>query len=176
MKKGSVLSAYFSHSGNTRAIAEMIHKNAGGNIFEIVSVDLYPDDYDAVVEQAKKELDTDFMPRLKAKVMDMDSYTTVFIGYPNWWGTLPRPVAAFLSEYDFAQKTIAPFCTHEGSDLGHSVADIRKMCPQSSILDGLAIRGGEVKNAQDEVSVWLREIGMTAKSELLLVSGKSVDH
>jgi flavodoxin len=76
---------------------------------------------------------------------------------------VPRPVAAFLSEYDFAQKTIAPFCTHEGSGLGHSVADIRKMCPQSTILDGLAIRGGDVKNAHVEVSRWLREIGMTAK-------------
>ena len=82
-------------------------------MFEILSVNNYPADYDAVVEQAKKELDTEFRPRLKTKVTNMDSYTTVFVGYPNWWGTMPRPVAAFLSDYDFAQKTIAPFCTHE---------------------------------------------------------------
>ena len=163
MKKSSVLSAYFSHSGNTRAIAEMIYKNAGGNIFEIVSVDPYPADYDAVVEQAKKELDTEFRPRLKTKVTDMDSYTTVFVGYPNWWGTMPRPVAAFLSEYDFAQKTIAPFCTHEGSGLGRSVKDIRKLCPAATVLDGLAIRGGSVNHAQDAVAGWLREIGITGK-------------
>jgi flavodoxin len=163
MKKGSVLSAYYSHSGNTRAIAEMIHKNAGGNIFEIVSVDPYPADYDAVVEQAKKELDTDFRPTLKTKVTDMDSYTTVFIGYPNWWGTMPMPVYTFLEEYNLSGKTLVPFCTHEGSGLGHSVADIRKMCPHSTVLDGLAIRGGEVKNAQDEVSGWLQDISMTTK-------------
>jgi flavodoxin len=163
MKKSSVLVAYFSHSGNTRMIAEQIHKNAGGKMFEILSVNTYPADYDAVVEQAKKELDTEFRPSLKTKVTDMDSYTTVFVGYPNWWGTMPRPVAAFLSEYDFAQKTIAPFCTHEGSGLGHSVADIRKMCPQSIVRNGLAISGAEVKNAHDDVFGWLREIGMTPK-------------
>jgi flavodoxin len=87
----------------------------------------------------------------------------IFLGYPNWYGTMPMPVFTFLEEYDFSKKTIAPFCTHEGSGMGRSVADIKKMCPQSTVLDGLAIRGGDVKNAQDEVSGWLREIGMTAK-------------
>ena len=163
MKKSSVLVAYFSHSGNTRMIAEQIHKNAGGKMFEILSVNNYPADYDAVVEQAKKELDTEFRPRLKTKVTDMDSYTTVFVGYPNWWGTMPRPVAAFLSDYDFAQKTIAPFCTHEGSGMGRSVTDIRNLCPAATILDGLAIRGGSVNHDQDAVAGWLREIGITGK-------------
>jgi len=163
MKKGSVLSAYFSHSGNTRVIAEHIHKISGGKMFEIVPVNPYPTDYDAVVEQAKKELDTDFMPRLKTKVADMNSYAMVIIGYPNWWGTVPRPIAAFLSEYDFTQKTIAPFCTHEGSGMGRSVSDIRNFCPKATVLDSLAIRGGSVHHAQDTVTSWLREIGITRK-------------
>jgi flavodoxin len=164
MKKGSVLSAYFTHSGNTRVIAEQIQKNAGGKIFEIIPVNTYPTDYDAVVEQAKRELDTDLMPRLKSKVTDMDAYTTVFVGYPNWWGTVPRPVAAFLSEYDFAQKTIAPFCTHEGSGMGRSVSDIRNLCQKATVLDGLAILGGSVNHAEDAVVGWLREIGITRKT------------
>jgi len=159
-KKVSALSAYFSHSGNTRVIANQIHESVGGDIFEIMSVDSYPDDYDEVVEQARKELDKKYRPRLKMKVKNMDSYNVVFIGYPNWWGTIPRPVATFLSEYDFSGKTIVPFCTHEGSALGRSVADIKGLCPQSTILEGLAVRGSDVNNARNKVSGWLRELGI----------------
>lgn len=156
-----ILVAYFSHSGNTHEIANQIRKNVGSSIFEIVTVDPYPSDYDEVVEQARKELREEYRPELKTKVEDMESYNVVFIGYPNWWGTIPRPVATFLSEYDFSGKTIVPFCTHEGSRLGRSVTDITRLCPQSTILDSLAVRGRNVKNAQNEVSSWLRKIGVT---------------
>jgi len=163
MKNVSALSAYFSHSGNTRVIANQVHESVGGDIVELVSMDSYPTDYNAVVERARKELDEEYLPTLKTMIRNMESYKVVFVGYPNWWGTVPRPVATFLTEYDLSGKTIAPFCTHEGSGLGRSVADIRKMCPQSTVLEGLAIRGGEVKHAKDSVAGWLREIGMTAK-------------
>jgi flavodoxin len=160
MEHISVLSAYFSHSGNTRVIAEYIHENAGGDIFEIVSVDPYPADYNEVVEQARKELGEKYRPELRTKVENMDAYTVVFIGYPNWWGTIPRPVATFLSDYDLSGKMLVPFCTHEGSALGRSVADIRGICPQSTVLGGLPVRGGDVHNARHKVSGWLRELGM----------------
>jgi flavodoxin len=166
MKKNSALTAYFSHSGNTREIGRLIHENIGGDLFEIVPVDLYPADYDAVVEQARKELSEKFMPGLKTKVENMDSYNVIFIGYPNWWGTVPRPVAAFLSEYDLSGKTIVPFCTHEGSALGRSVADIKGLCSQSTILEGLPVRGSDVKNAKNKVSGWLRELGMKKQKSL----------
>jgi hypothetical protein len=112
------------------------------------------------VEQARKELDREYRPELKTKVENMDAYTVVFVGYPNWWGTIPRPVATFLSEYDLSGKTIVPFCTHEGSALGRSVADIKKLCPQSTTLEGLPVRGSDVHNARNKVSGWLRELGM----------------
>lgn len=137
--------AYFSHSGNTREIAIQIHKNIGSNIFEIQSVNPYPSEYNEVVEQAKQELQSGYQPELKTAVKDMKSYEAVFIGYPNWWGTIPRPVAAFLSKHDFSGKTIVPFCTHEGSRLGRSITDITRLCPQSTVLNGLAVRGREVK-------------------------------
>ena len=156
----NILVVYFSHSGNTRVIANQIHEKVGGDIFEIVTVNPYPMDYDAVVDQAKQEQEDNYRPELATKVENMDSYDVVFIGYPNWWGTMPMPVFTFLEEYDFSGKTIIPFCTHEGSGLGRSVEDITKLCPQSTILDGLAIRGSSVENSQDEVSEWLREIGM----------------
>ncbi len=161
MKNVSALSAYFSHSGNTRVITDQIPKSVGGDIFEIVPMDPYPRNYNEVVEQAHKELGADYWPRLKTKVENLDSYDLVFVGYPNWWGTIPRPVATFLSEYDLSGKTIAPFCTHGGGGLGRSVTDIGTLCPQATVLDGLAVRDGSVKNAQTQVADWLRSIGMT---------------
>ncbi len=157
-EENNILVAYFSHSGNTRVIANQIRESVGGDFFEIVAVDPYPGDYDAVVEQARKELREEYRPKLKTKVENMESYNVVFVGYPIWWGTIPMPVATFLSEYDFSGKTIVPFCTHEGSRLGRSVTDIKELCPQSTILDGLAVRGRDVKNAQNEISEWLPEL------------------
>lgn len=156
----NILVAYFSHSGNTREIANQIHGRIGGDLFEIVTVNPYPSEYGAVVDQARKEQADDYRPELATKVENMESYDVVFVGYPNWFETMPMAVFSFLEEYDLSGKTIVPFCTHEGSRLGRSVEDIKRLCPQSTILDGLAIRGGDVKNAQNEVYEWLHELGM----------------
>ncbi len=160
IKENNILVVYFSHSGNTRVIANQIHEKVGGDIFEIVTVNPYPTDYDAVVDQAKQEQEDNYRPELATEVENMDSYDVVFIGYPNWWGTMPMPVFTFLEEYNFSGKTIIPFCTHEGSGLGRSVEDITTICPQSTIQKGLAIRGSSVETAQEDVSKWLHEIGM----------------
>jgi flavodoxin len=156
-----ILVAYFSYSGNTREIANQIHKSVGGDIFEIQVVKPYPDDYDAVVKQARQELNSSHKPALKTNMENIKSYDLVFIGYPNWYSTVPAPVRVFLSVYDFSGKTIIPFCTHEGSGLGQSATDISKLCPKSTLLDGVAIRGREVKTAQNEVVEWLRKIKIT---------------
>ncbi len=155
-----ILVAYFSRSGNTREIAKQIHGLVGGEIFEIVNANPYPTDYDATVERARKELEESYRPKLKFKLENAKSYDIIFLGYPDWWSTFPMPVATFLAENDFSGKAIAPFCTHEGSQLGRSIADIAKLCPRSKILDGLAIRGGRVKNAQDDVAKWVKRLGL----------------
>jgi flavodoxin len=155
-----ILVAYFSHSGNTREIANQIHKIAGGNIFEIQSVNPYPNEYNATVKQARKELDSNYKPILKTKLDNIKSYDLVFIGHPNWWGTFPAPIRTFLTEYDMSGKTIVPFCTHEGSGQGRSITDILKLCPKSTLLEGVAIWGSNVKSAQNEISEWLRKINL----------------
>lgn len=157
-EKQKILIAYFSRTGNTREIANQIHKIVGGDIFEIQSANPYPEDYNAVVEQARKELDSDYRPPLKTQVKDLESYDMIYLGYPIWWGTYPMPVKTFLADNDFSGKIIAPFCTHEGSALGRSVTDLKEICPNSTVLTGLAIRGSTVKNAQDKVSEWLKNI------------------
>ena len=153
-----ILVAYFSWSGNTREIANQIHKIVRGDLFEIVTVNKYPRDYDETVKQAREELETNGKPQLASEVEDIESYDLIFIGYPNWCYTIPAPVASFLLKCDSAEKTIAPFCTHGGDGLGNSVEDIAKLCHHSLVLEGLAIRGSEVRNAQSKVSEWLRMI------------------
>ena len=154
-KNSNVLVAYFSHSGNTREVAEQVHQRVGGDLFPIVPVDPYPADYDAVVEKARQELNEGLRPKLNSKVEDIGRYDTVFVGYPDWWGTIPMPVATFLAENDLSGKAIVPFCTHEGSGLGRSADDIRELCPRSTVRDGLAVRGRNAKKAQSEITVWL---------------------
>lgn len=93
-------------------------------------------------------------------VADMDAYDLIYIGYPNWWGTMPMAVFTFLESYDFSGKTIVPYCTHEGSGLGSSERDIRKFCPNAKVLSGLAIKGGSVGGADHELECWLKKLGL----------------
>ena len=146
--------------GNTEIIAKMVQDAVGDDLFQIVTVKSYPENYRETTDVASQELGQNARPELAAHVENMADYDVIILCYPNWWGTIPMAVFTFLEEYDFSGKTIAPLCTHEGSRLGRSVADITKLCPQSTILDGLAIRGGSVKNAQNEVAEWLRHIGI----------------
>jgi flavodoxin len=146
--------------GNTEVIAKKIQEMTGGNLLHIEAVNAYPEDYTKTTEIAQQELRTNARPKLASHPESIASYDVIFLGYPNWWGTMPMPVFSFLEEYDLSGKTIVPFCTHEGSGLGWSVSEIRKTCPQSTVMEGLAIRGGDVKNAQDDISGWLRELGM----------------
>ena len=82
------------------------------------------------------------------------------MGYPNWYGTMPMALFTFLEEYDFSGKTIIPFCTHEGSGMGSSESDIKKICPKSNILEGLPIKGGSADKAGKDISNWLQKLGM----------------
>jgi flavodoxin len=153
-----ILVVYFSHSGNTRVIAEQIKEATGADIFEIQPLKEYPKDYDSVVAQAKIEVNANYKPALKTEVSNIGKYDTIFVGSPNWWGTIAPPVATFLSSYNFEGKTIIPFITHEGSAMGNSVSDIKKLCPKSTVLDGLAIRGSYVKDAKNDIIKWLQKI------------------
>ena len=147
-------------NGNTEIIANMVQEAVGGDLFQIVTVKSYPENYRETTDVASQEQGQNARPELATHVENMGDYDVIILCYPNWWGTIPMAVFTFLEEYDFSGKTIAPLCTHEGSRLGRSVTDITKLCPQATILDGLAIRGGDVKNAQDEIAGWLRKIGM----------------
>lgn len=157
-----ILIAYFSHSGNTRVIAEQIRSLAGGDLFEISTVNPYPRDYNAVLNVSEREKKENSRPELTAAVENMADFDVIIVGYPNWWGTMPMAVWHFLEQYDLSGKTILPFCTHEGSALGSSEKDIIKTCPGASVLPGLAVRGSQVKAAQNAVANWLRKAKLIA--------------
>jgi len=144
--------------GNTEVAATMIQKITGSDMFYIEAVKPYPKGYEETIEVAKKELRENHRPELTSKVTDMDAYDVIFLGYPNWWGTMPMSVFTFLESYDFSGKTIIPFCTHEGSGMGHSESDIKKLCPSSKVEKGLLIRGSSVKNAEKEISKWINKV------------------
>lgn len=143
--------------GNTEVAATMIQKIAGSDMFHIEAAKPYPKDYMETTEVAKKELRENARPELTSEVSDMDSYDVIYLGYPNWWGTFPMPVFTFLESYDFSGKTIIPFCTHEGSGMGRSESDIKKLCPGAKVKKGLPIRGGSVKDAEKEIFQWIEK-------------------
>mgnify|MGYP001768474934 CR=1 FL=1 len=155
-----VLVAYFSWSGNTREIAKSIHRRVGGDLFEIVPSTPYPTDYSACLDQSANELKRQYRPPLKTHVANMKQYDVIFLGYPNWWATIPMPVAAFLEEYDFSGKTLVPFCSHGGGRLGQSVSAIAKLCPRATILEVLSIHYGGGPTLQSDITTWLRKIGI----------------
>lgn len=165
--KRKILIAYYSRTGNTREVASQIQQQAGGELFELRTVHSYPKEYRPTTDQAKREQETGFRPQLTADVANMAAYDTVFVGYPNWWGTFPMAFFTFFEKYDFAGKTLIPFCTHEGSHLGRSVTDMKALCPKARILDGIALRGGNNSTVRSdasrrEVAEWLRKLGMIA--------------
>ena len=100
-------------------------------------------------------------PELAATISpeDMEKYDVIFLGYPNWWGTIPMAMFTFLEQYDLSGKTIVPFCTHGGGGLGRGVDDITRISPNATILQGFAVNGGSVSRAQNDVADWLRGLG-----------------
>ena len=143
----------------------MIAEHTGGELFHVETVTVYPDEYNDLIEVAKEEQDNDERPGLASAVEDMDRYQTVFIGFPNWWGTMPMAMFTFLESYDFAGKTVIPFCTHEGSALGRSESDIAALIPEAELQKGLAVRGSNVDSAEDDVVSWLEELGFESLAD-----------
>jgi flavodoxin len=146
--------------GNTEVIAKKIQELTGSDLFKIKTVRSYPEDYTETTNVAQEEKSQNARPELTEKVDDLDSYDVIYLGYPNWWGTMPMAVCTFLESYDLSGKTIAPYCTNEGSGMGSSERDIKRISPKAKVLPGLAIRGGSVERADKEVTSWLRKLGM----------------
>ncbi len=151
--------------GNTEVAAKKIQELAGGDLFEIQPALDYPYSYSQTVERAKQELQQDARPAIVPMKQGIGAYDTIYLGYPNWCGTMPMPVFTFLESYDFFGKTVIPFCTHEGSGLGRSESDIKTLCPGATVLNGLAVRGGDVGIAENDLLDWIQNINKIKQLE-----------
>lgn len=171
-EESNILVAYFSRTGenynvgtietgNTQIIADMITEAVGADEFSITPTQPYPDDYQQMLDVLREEYRTNARPKIQNQVENMDSYDTVFIGYPIWGSDMPYIVYHFLESYDFSGKTIVPFSTNEGSGLSGTVERIRELLPDADVKEGFSIRGTTAQNDRDtaetEVTEWLGE-------------------
>ena len=150
-----ILVAYFSWSGNTKAVAEEIHKQVGGDIVEIVPATPYSETYSVTLAKAKAEQAANARPAISTKIADFDKYDVVFLGYPNWWGSFPMPVATFVETYKLDGKTVAPFFTHGGGGEQRCLSDLQKLAPNAKFTQDFVLSGSSAKNAQGEIKSWV---------------------
>ena len=153
------LVVYFSRSGNTESVAERIAERVDADIFEIETVQEYPEGYDELLDHARNEQRSDARPELATHIDDIDRYDVIFLGYPNWWGDMPMPLYSFLDEYDLSGKTIMPFVTSGGSGFSRTVRSIERAEPDATVLEGLSIRDRRVHDSSTdrEISEWIEE-------------------
>ena len=153
---GRALVVYFSATGNTEALAETIAETTGAELYEIVPEEPYTEEdlnYNNDDCRANREMDDEnARPAISGSVENMDDYDTIYLGYPIWWGDMPRIINTFLESYDMSGKTIMPFCTSGGSGITSSVSNIRAACPDSNVIDGFR---GSASSGADEIEEWL---------------------
>lgn len=146
-------------TGNTGAVAHMISEATGADLFSIQTVEKYPDSYDATVDQGQEEQSEDARPELATHIENLDSYETIFLGFPNWWGDMPMAMYSFLDEYDLSGKTIVPFVTSGGSGFSGSISEIESMESGADVQEGLDLSDSSAMDAQNDVNEWLEGLG-----------------
>ncbi len=140
--------------GNTEKAARRIAELTGGDLFKIEQKVPYAADYQTCIAQAKGDLQAKARPELVSWPENPDRYDEIYLGYPNYWGTMPMAVYTFLEAFDWTGKTIHPFCTHEGSGLGRTERDIAQAARGAVVAKGLAIHGSGVDGAKEAIAKW----------------------
>ncbi len=152
VEEQKILVTYFSHTGNTAEVAELIADYTGGDLAEIERAIPYGDVY----EEAEDEILEGVRPEITVSADNIEEYDTVFVGYPIWWDEAPAMISSFLSNYNFAEKTLVPFCTSASDDIDHSLHIFSELCPDSVIKEGLTA------NDTDDILPWLQEMELNA--------------
>lgn len=143
--------------GNAEQIAEYIDNAVGADLFEIETVKDYPEDYTRCTEVAKEEIRKNARPSLRAYLKEIDDYDNIFIVGPCWWGTYPMAMYSQLEKLDFRGKRVLPVMTHEGSGMGSSERDLKRMCKGAKFVRGLAVQGTAVPESEETVATWARK-------------------
>lgn len=146
--------------GNTEIVVNGIKEMIEADSFKIEMKNPYSPVYMTCIEEAKKDLKSNARPELNSYLSGIKDYDTIILAYPNYWGTMPMAVYTFLDKYDFTGKTILPLCTNEGSGMGSSEGNIKKLAPGAIIKKGLSITGSNAADAGSSVKRWLAENGL----------------
>lgn len=153
MTDRNILIVYFSYSGNTKSVAKKIQKLTGGDIFEIKTLEEYPENYNEVLNISKKEKKENSMPLLTDHG-NIAHYDTIYLGTPVWWYSYAAPIRTFLSAHDFSGKTVIPFCTHGGGGASYTYTDIKKLLPNSTIKEGFTSFESSAK--ESDIENWIK--------------------
>lgn len=146
--------------GNNEYVAHLIQQQTGGDLFAIETEQEYPGTHDELLDFAYNEMTEGARPALASQIENLDSYDTIFLGYPNWNADLPMPRYTFLEEYDLSGKTIIPFTTHGGSGFSGTIDTIQELQPNAQVVqDGLSISRNNVPDAAGEVADWVAGLG-----------------
>lgn len=143
--------------GNTERAARMIAEVTGGDLFQIQQKNPYSDNYRVCVTQAKKDFDEKARPELVSMPDHLDEYDEIYLGYPNYCGTMPMAVYTFLEHFDWTGKIIHPFCTHEGSGIGKSEIHVAQSARGATVKPGLAVQGCMVDESREAIEKWCGE-------------------
>lgn len=173
-----VLIVYLSRTGNTEAVAEIIHRQLGGDLVALELETPYPEDYDAIVAQVDAENETGYLPPLKTEIENPGDYDTVFLGFPTWDMALPPPMKSFLHGNDLGGKAVIPFNTNGGYGIGSSFRTVEELASDARILEGFSVKGGlerdgihlaiegdRRKEVAAKVIEWLRKIQMLSSRD-----------
>ena len=158
------LVVYFSATGNTKAVAETLARLQSADLYEIIPEQPYTDEdlnyNDRSTRATVEQNDPDARPAIQGSITDFEQYDVVYVGYPIWWGDMPRILYTFFDTYDFGGKTIAPFCTSGGSGLSGTPGTIAGLEEGATVLDGLHVSESAADSAESSVSEWLGSIGL----------------
>lgn len=172
MGNPKTLIVYYSRTGNTKVVAELIQEKLGGDLFQIETQEKRPSNYRKEVEQNEEEQEGNVLPELKSKIFNFNQYDRIFIGAPTWNMALPQAILTFMDSYEFAGKTVIPFNTNGGYGTGSTFNQIKFGVQGAEVLDGYSVKGGEEANGtllaiegerkvevSREVDTWLEKIG-----------------
>lgn len=149
------LIVYFSWSGNTQSVATEIQNQTGADVFQLMPVEPYTDDYDALLDIAQEEQRSGARPEISDSIENFENYEVIYLGFPNWWGDMPMILYSFLDDYDLSGKAIIPFVTSGGSGFSDTISTIKSMEPDAEVLDGLSLGSSQAAEPASAVTDWL---------------------
>ena len=147
--------------GNAAQLAVWIQQEVGGDLHSIVVEDMYPSNYDECLDRAAEEKAENARPALTTHVDNMEDYDIVFLGFPNWWYTLPMPVLSFVDEYEWSGKTVIPFVTHGTGGLSATIRDLTPALGDGvTVLDPIGVYRPDVPYAQPDIREWIAGLNL----------------